>query len=224
MAEKTIVEKLQLTKYKEAVILNQPDGTDYFQNLANYEEKLADKQYDLIFDFVETLEELITFVQKVIAENKLSVDGYLFFAYPKKGNKKFATYVHRDELMPALKTDGEGYVDDSTLKFTRMVALDETYMVVGLKEAAKLKAKGVKKNNPSADEYADHVPLVAEFLADKGDLQTFYNNLATGYQRVWARYIYSAKQPATQEKRRLEMVDILSQGYKTKDLYRQGKK
>ncbi|MBC8931361.1 hypothetical protein IAI15_33785, partial [Escherichia coli] len=89
MAEKTIVEKLQLTKYKEAVILNQPDGTDYFQNLANYEEKLADKQYDLIFDFVETLEELITFVQKVIAENKLSVDGYLFFAYLKKGNKKF---------------------------------------------------------------------------------------------------------------------------------------
>ncbi|EHY9201391.1 YdeI/OmpD-associated family protein, partial [Listeria innocua] len=43
-------------------------------------------------------------------------------------------------------------------------------------------------------------------------------------QRVWARYIYSAKQPATQEKRRVEMVDILSQGYKTKDLYRQGKK
>ncbi|EUJ19276.1 hypothetical protein G161_10121 [Listeria monocytogenes FSL F6-684] len=107
MAEKTIVEKLQLAKYKEAVILNQPDGADYFQNLANYEEKLADKQYDLIFDFVETLEELITFVQKVIAENKLSVDGYLFFAYPKKGNKKFATYVHRDELMPALKTDEE---------------------------------------------------------------------------------------------------------------------
>ncbi|ENU1621141.1 YdeI/OmpD-associated family protein, partial [Listeria monocytogenes] len=61
-------------------------------------------------------------------------------------------------------------------------------------------------------------------LADKDDLQVFYNNLATGYQRVWARYIYSAKQPATQEKRRLEMVDILSQGYKTKDLYRQGKK
>lgn len=38
MAEKTIVEKLQLTKYKEAVILNQPNGADYFQNLANYEE------------------------------------------------------------------------------------------------------------------------------------------------------------------------------------------
>lgn len=68
------------------------------------------------------------------------------------------------------------------------------------------------------------MPQVTAFLADKGDLAAFYTNLATGYQRVWARYIYSAKQPATQEKRRLEMVDILSQGYKTKDLYRQGKK
>ncbi|MBC1354668.1 YdeI/OmpD-associated family protein [Listeria welshimeri] len=224
MEEKTIVEKLQLTKYKETVILNQPVGADYFRNLAKYEEKLTDKQYDLIFDFVETLDELVTFTQKVIDKKTLSANGYLFFAYPKKGNKKFDTYVHRDELMPALKTDKEGYVNGSTLKFTRMVALDETYTVVGLKEATKLKAKGVKKNNPSADEYADYVPLVAEFLADKGDLQTFYNNLATGYQRVWARYIYSAKQSATQEKRRLEMVDILSQGYKTKDLYRQGKK
>lgn len=84
MAEKTIVEKLQLAKYKEAVILNQPDGADYFQNLANYEEKLADKQYDLIFDFVETLEELITFVQKVIAENKLAANGYLFSPTLKK--------------------------------------------------------------------------------------------------------------------------------------------
>lgn len=87
MAEKTIVEKLQLTKYKEAVILNQPNGADCFQNLANYEEKLADKQYDLIFDFVETLEELITFVQKVIAENKLAANGYLFSPILKKAIK-----------------------------------------------------------------------------------------------------------------------------------------
>ncbi|CAC96135.1 truncated N-terminal part [Listeria innocua Clip11262] len=88
MAEKTIVEKLQLTKYKEAVILNQADGADYFRNLANYDEKLANKQYDLIFDFVETLEELVSFTKEVIATKKLSTNGYLFFAYPKKGNKK----------------------------------------------------------------------------------------------------------------------------------------
>lgn len=87
MAEKTIVEKLQLTKYKEAVILNQPVGADYFRNLANYEEKLTDKQYDLIFDFVETLEELVSFTKEVIATNKLSANGYLFFAYPKKAIK-----------------------------------------------------------------------------------------------------------------------------------------
>ncbi|MBC2219416.1 YdeI/OmpD-associated family protein [Listeria seeligeri] len=224
MEEKTIVEKLQLAKYKEVVVLDAPSDSDYFKHLPSYQKKLESKQYDLIFKFIQTLDELVTFVTKIINDDKLLADGYLFIAYPKKGNKKWDTYVHRDELMPALKTDEEGYVGQSNLKFTRMVALDETYTVIGLKEATKLKIKGVKKNNPSADEYADYVPQVTAFLADKGNLAAFYTNLSTGYQRVWARYIYSAKQPATQEKRRLEMVDILSQGYKTKDLYRQGKK
>lgn len=51
MAEKTIVEKLQLTKYKEAVILNQPNGADYFQNLANYEEKTSRQTIRFNFRF-----------------------------------------------------------------------------------------------------------------------------------------------------------------------------
>lgn len=224
MEEKTIVEKLRLTKFKEAVILDAPTDMDYFHHLPSYDKQLANKQYDLIFKFVKTLDELVVFINQVITDNQLLADGYVFIAYPKKGNKKWDTYVHRDELMPALKTDEEGYIGQSNLKFARMVALDETYTVVGMKEATKLKIKGVKKNNPSADEYADYVPQVVAFLADKGDLATFYSNLATGYQRVWARYIYSAKQAATQEKRRLEMVDILSQGYKTKEHFRQGKK
>ncbi|AIS62158.1 YdeI/OmpD-associated family protein [Listeria ivanovii] len=224
MEEKTIVEKLQLAKYQEAVILDIPKDSDYFRNLSSYGKEMTTKKYDLIFKFVQNLNELVGFVHQIISEDKLLADGYVFIAYPKKGNKKWDTYVHRDELMPALKTDEEGYIGQSNLKFARMVALDETYTVVGMKEATKLKIKGVKKNNPSADEYADYVPQVVAFLADKGDLATFYSNLATGYQRVWARYIYSAKQAATQEKRRLEMVDILSQGYKTKEHFRQGKK
>ncbi|PZG44081.1 YdeI/OmpD-associated family protein [Listeria ivanovii] len=224
MEEKTIVEKLQLAKYQEAVILDTPSDSDYFRNLSSYEKKMTTKKYNLIFKFVQNLNELVGFVHQIISEDKLLIDGYVFIAYPKKGNKKLDTYVHRDEIMPALKTDEEGYINQSNLKFTRMVALDETYTVVGMKEASKLKTKGVKRNNPSADEYADFVPQVVAFLTDKDDLATFYGNLATGYQRVWARYIYSAKQPATQEKRRQEMVDILSQGYKTKEDFRQGKK
>ena len=48
-----------------------------------------------------------------------------------------------------------------------------------------------------------------------------YAELTPGYQRDWARYIYSAKQAATQEKRRTEMLDILGKGHKTKNLYQQ---
>ncbi len=51
-----------------------------------------------------------------------------------------------------------------------------------------------------------------------------YTTMPYGYQKDWARQVYSAKTEATQEKRLLEMVDILSAGYKSKDLFRQGKK
>ncbi len=52
----------------------------------------------------------------------------------------------------------------------------------------------------------------------------FFKELTPGYQRDWARYIFSAKQQSTQEKRKAQMVDILSQGYKSVDLFRQKKK
>ena len=47
--------------------------------------------------------------------------------------------------------------------------------------------------------------------------------LAPGYQKDWARYVYSAQTQMTREKRQLEMVDILGKGYKTAQLYRQAK-
>ena len=51
-----------------------------------------------------------------------------------------------------------------------------------------------------------------------------YQDLTPGYQRDWARYIFSAKQQKTREKRHAQMVEILSQGYKSVDLFRQKKK
>lgn len=98
------------------------------------------------------------------------MNGYLFFVYFKKGNKKFVIYVYCDEFMLVFKIDEEGYVDGSIFKFIWMVVFDEMYMVVGLKEVVKLKVKGVKKNNFFVDEYVDYVFLVVEFLVDKGDL------------------------------------------------------
>lgn len=49
---KTIVEKLNLQKYKKAAVLNLPDGADYMEGLKDYDTTLNDSSYDLIFAFV----------------------------------------------------------------------------------------------------------------------------------------------------------------------------
>jgi len=49
---KSIVEKLNLNKFKKKVILHLPDGADYFAELEDYETVVSDPPYDLIFAFV----------------------------------------------------------------------------------------------------------------------------------------------------------------------------
>ena len=46
----------------------------------------------------------------------------------------------------------------------------------------------------------------------------FFESLTPGYQRSWARYIYSAKQETTRQKRLNETIELLLQGFKSKDL------
>jgi hypothetical protein len=41
-----------------------------------------------------------------------------------------------------------------------------------------------------------------------------YSQLTFGYQKDWARYVYSAKRKETQDKRLLEMETVLGAGYK----------
>lgn len=66
-------------------------------------------------------------------------------AYPKKGNKEYATYIHRDDLMQGLGADDEGYIGSSDLKFARMVGLDDVFTVVGLKEDSKIETVHLPK-------------------------------------------------------------------------------
>ncbi|MNI76225.1 hypothetical protein D3C73_1324410 [compost metagenome] len=58
------------------------------------------------------------------------------------------------------------------------------------------------------------------YLESDVDVLERYRQLAPGYQKDWARYVYSAKRNETQEKRLLEMKAILAEGYKSIDLYR----
>ncbi|RKQ14867.1 YdeI/OmpD-associated family protein [Ureibacillus endophyticus] len=220
----TIVEKLKLKKYKEVALLDVPEDILYFDELSDYDTELETKKYDLIFSFVFDMKSLQSRVSKIIEGNYLNAQGYVYFAYPKKGNKVYQTYIHRDELLEGLGADQDGYVGNSTIKFSRMVGLDDVFTVVGLKEDAKSKNKASRKASQSVDDYIEYIPEIEQILIDTPDLLTFYQSLTPGYKKDWARYIFSAKQDSTRKKRQEEMKKILSEGYKTRDLFKKGKK
>lgn len=218
---KTIVQKLNLKKYQKVAILNAPKESDYFAELSDYDTTLGDEKYDLIFSFVLDMDSLQKLVHTFIEKDALNKDGYAFFAYPKKGNKRYPTFIHRDSLLDGLGAKEEdGFVGTSNLKFSRMVGLDEIFTVVGLKEASKEKNRSLAKVSQCVDDYIEMIPDIEKDLQDTPRLLTFYHSLTPGYQRGWAQFVYSAKQEATREKRREEMKLILSAGYKSRDLYR----
>ncbi|ARK32516.1 YdeI/OmpD-associated family protein [Halalkalibacter krulwichiae] len=214
----TIINKLNLSKYKKMVVLNQPSDYDLFNG---YRTELSG-DHDAIFIFVETIEEMVNQTQKVINAEQLQEKGYLFFAYPKKGNKRYETFIHRDEIFPTMKVDEDGYVENSDVKFSRMVSMDDVFTVVGLKREKKKAEKSSATSQCVAD-YEENVEDIEGLLTDHPNELKFYQELTPGYKRDWARYIFSAKQQKTRDKRRMQMVDVLSQGYKSIDLYRQKK-
>lgn len=129
----TIIDKLKLSKYKNMAVLNQPSDYDIFNG---FKTELSG-EHDAIFIFVETIDEMVKHTQTVIHEDQLLDKGYLFFAYPKKGNKRYDTFVHRDEIFPAMKVGEDGFVGNSDVKFSRMVSMDDVFTVVGLKREKK---------------------------------------------------------------------------------------
>ncbi|PAD86609.1 hypothetical protein CHH55_17550 [Niallia circulans] len=217
---KTIVDKLNLKKYKKMAILNQPNELNYFGELEAYDTELQDK-YDAIFAFVLDMVAMRETVDKIIRTDSLNKKGYIFLAYPKKGNKVYPTYIHRDELFKGLDTDSDGYVGTSTIKFARMVGLDEVFTVIGLKEEEKRTLKAASsKASQRVDDYIEKIQAIEDDLINTPELLAFYQSLTPGYQKEWARYVYSAKQVATREKRKAEMRMILQSGYKSRDIYR----
>jgi hypothetical protein len=216
----TIVNKLKLEKYNNLVIINQPRDYDILPGQKNS----FSKNHDAIFIFIKNIDEMVQHTQFILNnEELLKEKGYLFFAYPKKGNKRYDTFVHRDEIFPSMGVGEDGYVGNSNLKFSRMVGMDDIFTVVGLKREKKKEMKTTSSSQCVAD-YEDNVKDVEALLANFPIELEFYKGLTPGYQKDWARHIFSAKQQATREKRQQQMVEILSQGYKTLDLFRQKKK
>lgn len=221
---KTIVEKLNLNKYDRKLVLNKPEDLDELNGL-DYDSSPNKEKYDLIFLFVFSLEEFSQQLQSVIDNQLLEKNGYIFFAYPKKNNPKYQEYIERDSLFEAVAMDEEGYTLGSDIKFSRMVSINDVFTVVGLKSTPKKAKKAASsKSSQCVDDYIIHVEDIKQYLNRNEELLASFNQLTFGYQKDWARYVYSAKRKETQAKRLLEMETVLGEGYKTMDLYRRKQK
>lgn len=216
---KTIVDKLGLRKYEQIAVLNEPEDLDYFTQLQPYDTSLQAAEYDLIVAYTLDMPSLRVLVQEVIAKSCLKQGGYLFAAYPKKGNQRYASFIHRDELFAGLGSDEEGYIGESEVKFARMVGLDEVFTIVGFKSVARSNAPSSKASQ-RVEDYVDKVADIERDLQDAPEVLAIYQGLTPGYRKDWARYVYSAKQADTQAKRREEMKQLLAAGYKTREHYR----
>lgn len=221
---KSVIEKLGIHKYSTKLILNKPETVLDFDDL-HYDTTIKDTRYQFVFIFTFTLEDFTQQLNTIIDKNLIEDNGYLYFAYPKKNNPTYKEFIERDRLYEDLSVDEDGYVRNSQLKFSRMVSLNETFTIVGLKSLPKKPKKtDSTKNSQCVDDYIEYVEHIKEYLSRNEDSLEAYNKLTFGYQKDWARYVYSAKKIETQEKRLLEMQTILGEGYKSMDLYRKKKK
>lgn len=223
-SSKSIIEKLSLAKYPTKAILHLPEDIHEFEGM-DFDTTLQKEQYDLIFIFIFHLEDFKKHVQEVIEKKYLADKGYLYFAYPKKNNPQYSEYIDRDRILPAMSVDEEGFIEGSRIKFARMVSFNDVFTVIGLKaEPAKVKKAANSPKSQSVNDYIGHVEDIKKYLSDKKELLKIYNELTFGYQKDWARYVYSAKKIETQEKRLAEMETVLAEGYKTIELYKRAKK
>ncbi|MBU8878676.1 YdeI/OmpD-associated family protein [Bacillus sp. FJAT-29790] len=223
-SKKSVIEKLNFSKYPTKLILHAPEDIDDFSEI-EYDSSIKNDKYHLIFIFVFNLEDMSKHLQLVIEKQLIEDNGYLYFAYPKKNNPQYKEYIERDNIFTGINMNEEGYVHGCNLKFSRMISLNDVFTVVGLKSAPQRAKKPTStKKNQCVDDYIVHVEDIKLYLYNKEDLFRTYDQLTFGYQKDWARYVYSAKRKETQEKRLMEMEAILGEGYKSIDLYRRKKK
>lgn len=217
-----IISKLKLEKYTNVLILNKPADV-YELDTLQLDNKAGSAKYDLVFIFVFSLDEFARKLDSIVEQDMIQPGGFLFFVYPKKGNKKYKEYIGRDDIFPRIDVDEDGYIKGSLLKFYKMLAFNDTFTLVGLKHEEKRKSRENQLSQCVAD-YIDRIPDLQKHFANNSDVLTFFNNLTPGYQRGWARFVYSTRSEATITKRLSEMADIIRQGYKSIDLYRAAKR
>ncbi len=170
--------------------------------------------YQVVVGFVGELSQM---KQLVLYANKcLHEGGMLYLIYPKLNNKINLKGIHRDHIFPYLMVNEDsGYVNDTDLRFNQMSAYDVNQTLLGLKkDKTRKERKKVKKDNV---DYSKKISEVRMLLKDSLNLN-FFDSLAPGYQKAWARYVFEPALEETRKRRIEEMKHLLNQGIKSKNL------
>lgn len=221
--EESLRKKLKIDQFSHILFLKEAKEKHPFLQEVYGWKKQEEPPFDLILSYFYSLQEMKEEISYVWNHQMLKEGGQFYIAYPKKQNKLGHPFIGRDDIFSYLEVDEEGYVKGMEYKFNKMVSLDENYTLIGLKREKK---KGKKSRKPSqkVEDYQGFLQELEQGLKENQKVLQFFQTLTKGYQKDWARYVYSAKKEETREKRRNEMIEILGAGYKTKALYEQGRK
>lgn len=207
-----LLDKLRLSPQQQVGIIGRPDPTVLpdFPDLVLAEAPA--ESLTAIVCFVTTLAELVAQVTAFVHCVKLVPGGRILLAYPKKGNSRYDTYVGRDDVFPSLGIDDTvDQILGSKFAFNQMVAFDDTFTVIGLKDVSGTpRRQRPKETNPAPELVAQ---LEAE-LRPYAAAANFYATLTPGYRRQWAQWVYGAKKEETKQKRFAQAVDLLTAGVK----------
>lgn len=192
--------KLKIKTEKNVLVLNLPN------NLTNiYQFNQKDKT-DILLDTIYELADAEVAINKF---KKLDDDAVLYLIYPKLSTKNYSSTIHRDELTDKLVTNG--------LQPFKLISINEDFSCMG---ANKNLNKKTAKPSQCVDDYIDKIPSLAEELSQNQEALAIFNNLTFGYQKGWARYVYSVKREETKNKRLATTIDALLKNCKSIDMYK----
>lgn len=210
-----VARKVRLEKYKKVAVIGAPEG--YQDTLGNdVSFSLTAAPFDLCLAFVFSLEEMTRFAGQTEKDGIISPGGVLLFAYPKANNKVYAA-IRRDDIFPAfgIDPDGDGKIPDTSLFFNLMVKLDDVFTIIGLRHMEGQKRSSENRPSQIAADYEEKIPELRSLLETSPEILTFFDGLAPGYQRNWARFVFSAVKEETKNSRFERMKRLLAEGKKT---------
>lgn len=190
---------------------NIPDNyKDQFKDL-----NIVDKNPDLIYGFVDTLEDMKKEIKNAL--NELKPGGLLCLMYPKLKNTLGKPGIHRDDIFPFLKVNSEtGYIDQTLMRFNRMQAFDDQYTLIGIKKDTSQKLR--KEVLTSKSDIDNFIKEFTDLIQKERDALAFFNKLPNGYQKQWVRYVFDVKTEETKQKRLKETIYYLNHKVKAKTL------